>query len=68
MGYTLSPWCVAVFHGERATDLLAVLDVIAGNNGEAIQQVWEYVREHWSASPESLHYVPVALPLVVEMS
>ena len=59
-------WYVAVFRGQRATDLVIVFGVVAVNRSDAIQQAWDYVRAAWRTDPKVLEYVPVALPIVRE--
>ena len=48
---------VAVFVGGRARDLVGVFAVIAGDEGDAFQQCWDYVRDNWTkVDPARLEY------------
>ena len=64
MSYAYRQWYVAVFQGDRATDLLAVFIVVATDPGEAIQQAWNYVGEQWHIDPQTLEYKPLPLPVL----
>ena len=49
--------CVAIFSGATADDLAGVVAVIDDTEGGAIQQAYDFVRNHWRGNPSDFHYV-----------
>jgi hypothetical protein len=47
---------VAVFAGDRARDLVGVFTVVALNDGDAIQQAWDYIKDNWAENPAPFEY------------
>ena len=49
--------CVAIFNGTAADDLAGVVAVIDDTKGGAIQQAYDFVRDHLRGNPADFHYV-----------
>ena len=59
----LRQYHVAVFTGNRATDLVTVFATIALSKGEAFHQAWSLIRDHWTTDPAKLEYHAVIVPV-----
>lgn len=49
--------CVAIFTGFAADNLIGVVSVLDENEGGAIQQAYDFIREQGLGNPGDFHYV-----------